>query len=47
MGQNYSQLTEGERNQLYALRKAKISMTCQSKVEMSGISAKLKCPVRS
>ena len=27
MGQNYSQLTSGERNQLYALRKAKISMT--------------------
>jgi len=27
MGQNYSQLTVGERNQLYALRKAKISMT--------------------
>ena len=27
MGQYYSQLTEGERNQLYALRQAKISMT--------------------
>jgi len=27
MGQNYSQLTAGERNQLYALRKAKLSMT--------------------
>lgn len=27
MGQNYSQLTRDERNQLYALRKAKISMT--------------------
>lgn len=27
MGQNYSQLTAGERNQLYALRKAKIPMT--------------------
>lgn len=27
MGQNYSQLTEDERNQLYALRKAKLAMT--------------------
>ena len=27
MGQYYSQLTEGERNQFYALRQAKISMT--------------------
>lgn len=27
MGQNYSQLTTGERNQFYALRKAKIPMT--------------------
>lgn len=27
MGQNYTQLTAGERNQLYALRKAKLSMT--------------------
>jgi len=27
MGQNYSQLTAGERNQFYALRKAKIPMT--------------------
>jgi IS30 family transposase len=27
MGQNYSQLTDSERNQFYALRKAKISMT--------------------
>ena len=27
MGQYYSQLTNGERNQLYALRKAKIPMT--------------------
>ena len=27
MGQNYSQLTEDERNQFYALRKAKLSMT--------------------
>jgi IS30 family transposase len=27
MGQNYSQLTSGERNQFYALRKAKIPMT--------------------
>ncbi len=27
MGQKYSQLTNGERNQFYALRKAKISMT--------------------
>ena len=26
MGQYYSQLTEGERNQFYALRQAKISM---------------------
>ena len=26
MGQNYSQLTAGERNQFYALRKAKIPM---------------------
>ena len=27
MGQYYHQLTEGERNQFYALRQAKISMT--------------------
>lgn len=27
MGQNYRQLTEGERNQFYALRQAKRSMT--------------------
>lgn len=27
MGQNYSQLTDGERNQFYALRKAKMPMT--------------------
>ena len=27
MGQNYSQLTESERNQFYALRKAKMPMT--------------------
>lgn len=27
MGQNYSQLTTGERNQFYALRKAKLAMT--------------------
>jgi transposase, IS30 family len=27
VGQNYSQLTAGERNQFYALRKAKIPMT--------------------
>ena len=27
MGQNYSQLTTGERNQFYALRKAKIPIT--------------------
>ncbi len=26
MGQNYSQLTDGERNQFYALRKAKMPM---------------------
>lgn len=31
MGQNYSQLTDSERNQLYALRKAKIPMTDISK----------------
>jgi len=27
MGQNYSQLTDGERNQFYALRKVKMPMT--------------------